>query len=185
AYEMVLGRPPFISDNPADAIQMHLCASPPRPSILWKQIPPQLEALLLKLLAKDSAERATLATLKPMATQALDRVADAPPPRAPLSPRRHAVRLGAVALTFIVLALAGSRPSKLQAQRLHGAAVASPSVTTAARGIPGATPAVPSLAPGIGAPGAPGDSTLSPHRATRRAKHAPRDGNYLLDPFTH
>ena len=57
AYEMVLGRQPFISDNPADAIQMHLCATPPRPSILWKRIPPQLEGLLLKLLAKNADER--------------------------------------------------------------------------------------------------------------------------------
>ena len=63
-YEMVLGRRPFLSDNPIDAIQMHLWASPPRPSILWKEIPRPLEALLLQLLAKDPAERATLAEVR-------------------------------------------------------------------------------------------------------------------------
>jgi serine/threonine protein kinase len=197
AYEMVLGRQPFISDNPADAIQMHLCASPPRPSILWKQIPPYLEALLLKLLAKDPAERATLAEvratlgrLKPTVTQALDRIADAPPPVAPLSGRRHAVRLGAVALTFVVLAFAGYGPSKLRAQRLAGATVAPSPVTTAARVSPGsagagtaAAPAVPSLTPAIGAAVTPGEPASRP--ATRRVKHPRRDTNYLLDPFAH
>jgi serine/threonine protein kinase len=196
AYEMVLGRQPFISDNPADAIQMHLCASPPRPSILWKQIPPRLETLLLKLLAKDASERATfaevretLSALKPMVTQALDRVIDAPPPPAPLSRRRHVVRLGAVALTFIVLALAGYRPSKLGAQKLHGATIAPSSVTTAQRATPSqagaaaATMAVPSLTPAIGAAAPSGETPTRP--ATHRTKRTRRDSNYLLDPFAH
>ena len=88
AYEMVLGRQPFISDNPADAIQMHLCATPPRPSVLWKRFRRRSSGCCLKLLAKDPAARATLAevratlaTLRPMVTQALDRIDDAPPPR--------------------------------------------------------------------------------------------------------
>ena len=196
AYEMVLGRQPFISDNPADAIQMHLCASPPKPSILWKQIPPKLEALLLKLLAKEPAQRATLAevrstlaTLKPTATPALDRIADAPPPPAPLPRRRHAVRLGAVALSFVLLAFVGYRPSKLRAQRLHGVTVA-PSVAAAAdvsgssapmtAGAAAAT-GVPSLTPAIGA--AIPQSDPATHPATRRAKRQRRDTNYLLDPF--
>ena len=133
AYEMVLGRQPFISDNPADAIQMHLCATPPRPSLLWKGIPPKLEALLLKLLAKDPAERAslaevraTLAALKPVVSASLDRVDDAPPPEVALAPRRrrHALRLAVVAASFVALAFAGYRPSKLRAEQAAAAAKA-------------------------------------------------------------
>ncbi|MGZ3442198.1 MAG: serine/threonine-protein kinase [Polyangia bacterium] len=182
AYEMVLGRQPFISDNPADAIQMHLCASPPRPSILWKQIPPALEAVLLKLLAKDPAERATmaevrrtLAGLKPTPTGALDRLDAAPPPRV-VRRQRHAIRLGAVALTFILMAFASYRPAKLRAQRLHGVTVA-PSVAAAA------TSASPSLTPTVGARVLPVEGLPETRPATRRSKRARRDTNYLLDPF--
>jgi serine/threonine-protein kinase len=172
AYEMVLGRQPFISDNPADAIQMHLCARPPKPSILWKRIPPRLEALLLKLLAKDPDERAslgevreTLAALKPMVSLALDRVADAPSPL-PSPPRnRHAFRLAAVALTFMGLALAIYKPSKLRAQQTPPVATTAP--VAPVRSLRTAT-----------------DSASVTHPPTRRVKKRRRDGNYLLDPFT-
>jgi len=195
AYEMVLGRQPFLSDNPADAIQMHLCANPPRPSILWKRIPPRLEALLLKLLAKNPEERATLAevretlgALRPMVSSpALDRVADAPPPLPAPKRHRHALRLAVVALTFVGLAIAIYKPSKLRAQQ------------TAPTPAPVATSAPAPLAPVVGAalpvtthvpvaspsvtPAAPAD-VPSTRPATRRARKHHRDGNYLLDPFT-
>jgi len=199
AYEMVLGRQPFISDNPADAIQMHLCAKPPRPSILWKRIPPRLEALLLKLLAKSPDERATLAevretiaALRPMVTQALDRVADAPLPPLPPSRHRHALRLAVVALTFVGLALAIYKPSKSQAERPAPAAspvaTTSPMATTppvAARtlAVPVAATPAPSVAPSL-APAADGDSPSTKHPATHHARRRHHDGNYLLDPFT-
>ena len=154
--------------------------------------------MLLKLLAKDSSARATLAevratlaTLKPTVTAALDRLADAPPPPAPLPRRRHAIRLGAVAVTFLCMAFAGYWPSKLRAQRLHGATVAPAAVTAAARvsGSPApvtagtaAAPAVPSLTPAIGA-AVPSSDPPPSRPATRRAKRVRRDTNYLLDPF--
>jgi eukaryotic-like serine/threonine-protein kinase len=195
AYEMVLGRQPFISDNPADAIQMHLCATAPRPSILWKRIPRPLEALLLKLLAKRADERATLAevratlaALRPTVTQALDRIDDAPPPEVPLPRRRNAARLGAVALTFLLMAFAGYRPSKLRAQKLHtGQSVTAP---VAAEVRPPADPnasspaaASPSLAPpAIAKPSAPAAAAPAAP-APRKTRRHRRDGNYLLDPF--
>jgi serine/threonine-protein kinase len=193
AYEMMLGRLPFISDNPADAIQMHLCATPPKPSILWKDIPPSLEAMLLGLLAKDPEKRptlamvrATLAALKPRATASLDRIAYAPPVVG--SRRRHTARLTAVAMTFVALALAGYWPAKLRAQRLHDdagatpptaqigskpAAVASPSAVATTR-----EGTIPAVAPTV----TPGDQAHTPRRAAKRHR---RDGNYLLDPFVH
>jgi serine/threonine-protein kinase len=190
AYEMVLGRMPFISDNPADAIQMHLCASPPKPSILWKRIPSRLEALLLKLLAKDPSDRATLAevratlaALKPTLTQALDRVDEAPLPPRPPSRHRHALRLAAVAVTFVALAIASYRPSKLRAQKLQRSAASSSVATTA--------PAPPPVAPATGiAPAVTPPSLVLPsvepsqsHPPARRPRKHRRDTNYLLDPF--
>ena len=196
AYEMILGRQPFISDNPADASQMHLCATPPRPSILWKQIPAPLERLMLRLLAKSPDERATLAevratlaALRPTVTPALDRVDGAPLAPLPPSRHRHLVRLAAVAATFVMLALAIYRPAKLRAQRLDPEATAAAAAPVASK-----SPAhAPSLTPVIGAviPAAsvatPELTTTPPppsrHQPTRRSKRRHRDGNYLLDPF--
>ena len=205
AYEMVLGRQPFISDNPADAIQMHLCATPPRPSILWKEIPPKLEALLVKLLAKNPDERATLAevratlaSLRPTATAALDRIDDAPAPVAPLSHRRHTVRLAVVAVLFVGLALAGYWPAKLRAQRLHTGVAGAPGPVAAtqvlgareATAVVGAGAPSPSLSPVVGvalpsvtrAAAAPVSSSVS-RPPTHRVRRHHQDGNYLLDPF--
>jgi serine/threonine protein kinase len=61
AYEMFLEGPPFIADNVADIISMHLREAPPPPSDVWPDIPPSLEALLLKMLAKEAEERPTVA----------------------------------------------------------------------------------------------------------------------------
>ena len=202
AYEMVLGRQPFISDNPADAIQMHLCATPPRPSILWKEIPPGLESLILRLLAKNPDERATLAevratlaTLRPTVTQSLRRIDDAPPPPAPPRPGRHALRLAVVAVTFVLLALAIYRPAKLRAQRLHDDGDAAGASSMAAKVVPrpsAVTPdeatAAPSLAPTVVDPAS--RATTPPARTsksrimTHRARRRRGDGNYLLDPFS-
>ena len=199
AYEMVLGRQPFLSDNPADAIQMNLCATPPRPSILWKQIPRPLETLLMRLLAKDSDERATLAevratlaALRPTVTQALARVDDAPPPPRPPRRGRHALRLAVVAVTFVMLALAIYRPAKLRAQRLHAGAAAAPPVATEvlprpARAITVDTVAPPSLAPtveSVSHAATPRAATAKTRPTTRRGRTRRGDGNYLLDPFS-
>ena len=189
AYEMVLGRQPFISDNPADAIQMHLCAKPPRPSLLWTRIPPRLETLLLKLLEKDPAERAslaevraTLAALKPVITQSLDRVDDAPPPDAPLPPRRkrHALGLAVVAVSFFALAVAGYHPSKLRAQQTASAPTTAP---VAAKDLRPAPTGAPAAAPVLVTPS--GVESGPAHASPHRAKRSRRDANYLLDPFAH
>ena len=194
AYEMVLGRLPFISDNPADAIQMNLAAQPPRPSILWPKIPPPLESLLLRLLAKDPDERASLAevrrvlaTLRPIVTPALERVRDAPAPPAPQAPiarrrRRHLVRLAALAVGCTLLAWFGYRPSKLRAQKVHDVVEITSPVASAARVETVGAPSLPSVTAPASAP------SLSPapaasHAPTPRKRHKRRDANYLLDPF--
>ena len=139
-------------------------------------------------MAKDPAERAslaevraTLAALKPVVSASLDRVDDAPPPEVALAPRRrrHALRLAVVAASFVALAFAGYRPSKLRAQQAAAAAKAA-SVATKEAVRPVTMP--PSTAPAVVVP-AIEPIPAAAHPATHRAKRSRRDANYLLDPF--
>jgi serine/threonine protein kinase len=206
AYEMVLGRLPFLADNPFDAIQMHLTAPPPRPRILWRGIPPLLENLLLGLLAKDPAQRPTLAevratlhALRPTATPALDRLAlvettdRVVAPRPFYLQRRRRLMLAAVALAFVVLALLAYRPGQIRAQQ--PTPPASPEVATAAPSTTVTHPETGPTSPPSAAPAAPGSARSAPaspslseprgrgEPALRRPHRRHQDANYLLDPF--
>jgi serine/threonine protein kinase len=192
AYEMVLGRLPFLSDNPADAIQMHLTASPPKPRILWPEIPPALEKILLGLLAKEpdarpslAALREVLAALKPAIAMAplLERVADAPPPR-PVRKTRHLVRLLAVGATFVGLVAFGYRPERgktatANERKIGHARADSEAAPPASMAAVTRPPSQNALAP-VAAPPTPA-SSLTPAPVKKRRRKA--DGNYLLDPF--
>ncbi|HVK71801.1 MAG TPA: serine/threonine-protein kinase, partial [Kofleriaceae bacterium] len=61
AYEVFLEGPPFVADNVAEMLAMHLREPPPPPSEVWPDIPAQLERLLLAMLAKSAADRPSLA----------------------------------------------------------------------------------------------------------------------------
>ena len=56
-YEMITGRVPFIADNPLDVAMLHMTEPPRPPSELNPQVTPQLEAVILKTLAKEPNER--------------------------------------------------------------------------------------------------------------------------------
>ena len=56
-YEMVAGRPPFLGDDSIAIIGQHINTPPPAPSWHNGQCPRPLEALILRLLAKDPSER--------------------------------------------------------------------------------------------------------------------------------
>jgi Cdc6-like AAA superfamily ATPase len=56
-YEMVTGRPPFVSDNPSAVISQHINTPPVAPSWHAESCPLALEELVLRLLAKDPTER--------------------------------------------------------------------------------------------------------------------------------
>jgi serine/threonine-protein kinase len=60
AYEMVLGRLPFVAESAMDVVLKHLTEPPPPPSSIWPEIPPQLEDILLRMLDKDPARRPSL-----------------------------------------------------------------------------------------------------------------------------
>ncbi len=63
AYEIFLEAPPFVADSVADMVAMHLREPPPPPADVWPDIPPALDRLLLAMLAKDAAERPSVADI--------------------------------------------------------------------------------------------------------------------------
>jgi eukaryotic-like serine/threonine-protein kinase len=58
-FQMLLGRPPFLADQGIDIIVKHINEPPPAFSSIWPNhtIPPEVEALVMKCLAKRPAER--------------------------------------------------------------------------------------------------------------------------------
>jgi serine/threonine-protein kinase len=58
-YQMLLGRPPFHAEQGIDIIVKHINEPPPAFSAVWPthSIPPEVEALVMKCLAKRPAER--------------------------------------------------------------------------------------------------------------------------------
>jgi serine/threonine protein kinase len=56
-YEMLVGRLPFYPQSPAEAMQQHTYEQPPSPRGIRADLPPALEPILLKALAKQPAQR--------------------------------------------------------------------------------------------------------------------------------
>ena len=56
-YEMAAGRAPFSGDSPVSIAYKHVKEAPPLPSQLNPAVPPALEAVIMKALAKDPAGR--------------------------------------------------------------------------------------------------------------------------------
>ena len=56
-YELLVGRPPFIGDSPVSVAYQHVREAPVAPSQLDPEISPEIDAVVMKALAKDPAER--------------------------------------------------------------------------------------------------------------------------------
>ena|GEM_PF-2024789 len=56
-FEMLTGRPPFVADSTVGVAYAHVNDTPPRPSSLVPQLPPVLDEVLAKALAKDRDAR--------------------------------------------------------------------------------------------------------------------------------
>ena len=56
-YEMATGRPPFAGPSPVSIAYKHLNETPPAPSVENPAVPPALDAVVLRALAKDPADR--------------------------------------------------------------------------------------------------------------------------------
>ncbi|HEU4759636.1 MAG TPA: protein kinase, partial [Dehalococcoidia bacterium] len=70
-YEMVTGRPPFLGDDTVAIVSQHINTAPVAPSWHNPEVPRALEALILRLLAKDPAERPESAAAIPAALNAI------------------------------------------------------------------------------------------------------------------
>ncbi len=60
-YEMLTGRPPFVG-NTASLLVQHATAKPPSPQQFVPHLPPQIESVLFRVLAKQPADRYNTAT---------------------------------------------------------------------------------------------------------------------------
>jgi eukaryotic-like serine/threonine-protein kinase len=56
-YELLVGRPPFIGDSPVSVAYQHVRETPVPPSTFDPSISPDIDAITLKALAKDTADR--------------------------------------------------------------------------------------------------------------------------------
>lgn len=56
-YELVTGRVPFVGDTTYAIVHKHIYAAPPTPSELNPEVPPGVDAVLLKALSKEPNER--------------------------------------------------------------------------------------------------------------------------------
>jgi serine/threonine-protein kinase len=56
-YEMLVGQTPFISDGFGELVNMHLNVPPPSPRASRPEINPQIDAIVLKMLAKNPEDR--------------------------------------------------------------------------------------------------------------------------------
>jgi class 3 adenylate cyclase len=56
-YEIFTGDVPFRAETAMEVVIKHLQDEPPPPSTIWAEIPPRLEAAILRCLRKDPAER--------------------------------------------------------------------------------------------------------------------------------
>ena len=71
-YEMVTGRPPFLGDDSVSIIGQHINTPPVAPTWHNDQCPRTLDALILRLLAKDPSERPESAADVLSALEAID-----------------------------------------------------------------------------------------------------------------
>lgn len=77
AYELLTGRRPFNGSDPVTQARQHLEQSPPRPSRVTLGLPPAVDAVLLRALAKSAADRWPSAV---SLVEGLERALEAPAP---------------------------------------------------------------------------------------------------------
>lgn len=107
AYQLLLGEPPFSSPNDLELLRKHLHQPPPMPSTRWPEIPADLEALLLGMLAKRAEDRPTLEEVVLVLTQTRRELAPvvAAPERRRFLPSVFPVRVFGAALAIAAAAL--------------------------------------------------------------------------------
>ena len=121
-FHLVTGKVPFQASLPFETAMLHVTTPPPRPSSIVAKIHPGLEALILKALAKDPADRPESARamqetlLELMPELSAEKWEDAEPdstlPAAPAFTPQEAARIAAVAPTRVDAERARSLPTE-------------------------------------------------------------------------
>jgi serine/threonine protein kinase len=148
-YHMVCGMPPFVHASPMDVFVMHVLAKPVPPRQHVPDLPPQLEAVILRALAKKPADRfASMGQLREALGFGQQLVLRTPTPvllpaeitaRLPVPPRSSPVlRVG---LSLLALAVIGGGLF-LAVTRQDGKSAVSKTNTRPADAAPAATPLV-------------------------------------------
>ena len=82
-FELLTGRPPFVGDSPVSVAYQHVREQAPRPSSLDADLPPEIDAIVMKALAKRVEDRhQSAAAMK----DDIDRYLAGRPVQAPLVP---------------------------------------------------------------------------------------------------
>src|SRR6185312_2813445 len=56
-FELVVGHPPFVGDSPVSVAYQHVREDPRAPSDINREVPPEIDAIVLKALAKNPLNR--------------------------------------------------------------------------------------------------------------------------------
>ena len=189
-YELFAGQLPFAADSTIDFLLKHVNEAPIAPRQLWSGIPTSLETLLLRMLAKEPAERPHVVDVRATLASVLDEVA-APAAEAPPAttdrvarPPRLSIRatVGAVAAMLLLVGdPAEAPPSPATVVASTPAVVEPPPLPEVAAAAPVA--AAVEAAPGP-APSPKAARKSRPRRATAPAKPTV-DDDTLVDPFPH
>jgi serine/threonine-protein kinase len=181
AYEMLTGAVPFSSASTFEVAQLHFTQKPAPLRAAAPGVPAALDALVLRMLAKEAAERPTMAEV--MAEVRAIRLAPGRPPAR--EPRRW------LALALAVLALGGAVGWRvLDGPQRAGA----PTHARVVPRVPATSDALPVLAaadePSVDGPpiarAAPPASVRSDALSARVRKVGRRHGrDYVLDPFNY
>jgi serine/threonine-protein kinase len=109
-YHLICGRPPFDGDNPAVVMGKQITDSPTPPHSLNPQISPALEAVILKLLAKDPAQRfqSPADLLKELDHLLAPQRAEPPVAALANTGRRRIVALGSAIALAVVIVIGGA-----------------------------------------------------------------------------
>ncbi|MDP9235907.1 MAG: serine/threonine protein kinase [Chloroflexota bacterium] len=116
-YEMVCGRPPFVDENATAVIAQHINARPSAPSQHRPELPPALDALILRLLAKSPDDRpqsaATVSEELQRITESLRQPASEltrfePPKRSRIARRRRLLVAAAALAVVAAVAVAAT-----------------------------------------------------------------------------
>ena len=105
AFEMLTGRLPFAATSALQMITMHMLEPPPAASTLAPEVPAAIDALVSRMMAKNPAERPTLAEAVDTLTASVAVTAVEPPPPQRRVSRPLIAALSAGALGGVVAAI--------------------------------------------------------------------------------